>query len=201
MRTRYAFKHLFLPFAFYITSIDSIHAEWWETIGGGTISSPAAGPPPAFGIGGSGFSLVKNWHFGTNGTIKNISNLNANFQYHDQFGTTHNPNYGAVIVAPDAADALRGQPVEGAITAGAPVRAFFADSMQTYLVPLNGATTLVPTALEADHFRPNGRCPQAARSSVTTSFGKRASVMSRRPIFILGFGPAETRGITAPRWT
>ena len=54
-----------------------------ETLGGGTIASPASGPQPAYGIGGSGFTLVKNWHFGTNGTIKNNTDLNANFQFHE----------------------------------------------------------------------------------------------------------------------
>ncbi len=34
-----------------------------ETIGGGTISSPALGPQPSFNLGGGGFTLVKNWHF------------------------------------------------------------------------------------------------------------------------------------------
>jgi hypothetical protein len=51
--------------------------------------------------------LVKNWHFGTNGTIKNYADMNANFVYHDQFNTIGNgTNYGAVTVAPDAANAL-----------------------------------------------------------------------------------------------
>lgn len=124
------------------------HAEAQETIGGGTISSPAVGPDPSYGIGGSGFVLVKNWNFGSNGTIKNISDLNANFQYHDQFGTYNvgGGNYGSNIVAADAANALSGQPIEGMNTGSQPVRAFFADSMKTYLVPLNGATTVTPAA-------------------------------------------------------
>ena len=121
-----------------------------ETIGGGTISSPALGPQPSFNLGGGGFTLVKNWHFGTNGTIPNIAIMSSNFQYHDEFGTINNGgNYGADIVAPDSANALSGQPIEGANTGGAPVRAFKTDSLQTYLVPLNGATTCTPSSHNA----------------------------------------------------
>jgi hypothetical protein len=87
--------------------------------------------------------LVKNWHFGTGGTIRNTADLSANFVFHDQFGTVANgKNYGAVIVAPDAADALPGQPIEGVRCP--PVRRFTADSLQTFLVPLDGATTVDP---------------------------------------------------------
>ena len=114
-----------------------------ETIGGGTIASPAAGPKPAFGIGGTGMILVKNWHFGKNGTIKNYADMNANFQYHDQFGTIGNgTNYGAVTVAPDAANAIDGQPIEG--DACPPVREFTDDSLRTLLQPLYGATKVLP---------------------------------------------------------
>ena len=42
-----------------------------ETIGGGNVTNPAVGPAPSFGIGGPGMVLVKNWHFGASGTIKN----------------------------------------------------------------------------------------------------------------------------------
>ena len=122
-----------------------------ETIGGGTIASPAVGPAQSFGIGGTGFTLVKNWHFGADGTIRNITDLNANFMYHDQFGTYNNGNgqYGSNIVAPDTADALSGQPIEGTNTGGLPVRTFFTDSLRTYLVPLNGATTVSVTTTAA----------------------------------------------------
>jgi hypothetical protein len=144
MSTRSIFK---LSFAFVVT-IFSVSPTLSETIGGGSISSPAIGPPPSIAVSGGGFTLVKNWHFGTNGTIKNISDLNANFQYHDQFGTYHNPNYGALIVAPDAANALPGQPIGGGPdTGGRSVRQFFNNWMRTFLVPLNGATTLVPAQL------------------------------------------------------
>lgn len=118
-----------------------------ETIGGGAIVSPAVAPAQSFGIGGAGFVPVKNWNFGSNGTIRNYTDMNANFYYHDQFGTIANGNYGAKIVAPDTANALAGQPIEGANTGGLPVRQFLADSLKTFLVPLNGATTVTPASL------------------------------------------------------
>lgn len=116
-----------------------------ETIGGGTVAAPAVGPPPSFGIGGPHMVLVKNWDFGTNGTIKNQADMNANFVYHDQFGTFNNGNgnYGANTVAPDAADALPHQPVQGVDSP--PVREFTANSLKTFLVPLDGATLCKPT--------------------------------------------------------
>ncbi len=122
-----------------------------ETIGGGTVGSPAVGPAPSFGIGGPGLVLVKNWHFGTSGTVKNYADMSANFLYHDQFGTIGNgTNYGAVTVAPDAATALAHQPVEGVNSP--PVRRFTADSLQTFLTPLDGAATVDP----AKHNAGNG---------------------------------------------
>jgi hypothetical protein len=115
-----------------------------ETLGGGTVAAPAVGPAPSFGIGGPGMVLVKNWHFGTDGTIKNYADMSANFFYHDQFGTIGNgTNYGAHTVSPDAADALYNQPVEGINSP--PVRKFTADSLQTFLTPLDGATTCDPS--------------------------------------------------------
>ena len=115
-----------------------------ETIGGGTVQSPAIGPKPSFGIGGPDLVLVKNWRFGAKGTIKNYADMNANFVYHDQFNTIGNgTNYGAVMVAPDAANALPNQPVEG--KESPPVRQFTADSLKTFLTPLNGVTTVLPT--------------------------------------------------------
>ena len=114
-----------------------------ETIGGGTVADPAVGPKPSFGIGGPGMVLVKNWHFGADGTIKNYADMSANFLYHDQFGTIGNgTNYGAVTVAPDAANALPDQPVEGVDSP--PVRQFTADSLKTFLTPLDGATLCKP---------------------------------------------------------
>ncbi len=117
-----------------------------ETIGGGTIASPAVAPSPAYGIGGMGFVPVKNWNFGTNGTIKTYTDLSANFYYHDNFGQFHNPNVSSSTVSPDAANALTNQPIEGVNTTG-PVREFFTDSMKTYYKPLNGATTITSTPI------------------------------------------------------
>ena len=89
--------------------------------------------------------LIKNWDFGRNGTIKNMADMNANFFYHDQFGTFNNGgNYGSNTVAPDAANAIGGQPVEG--TNSAKVREFTADSLLTFLTPLDGATSVSPVA-------------------------------------------------------
>ena len=86
-----------------------------ETIGGGTAASPAIGPPPSFGLGGPNMVLVKNWRFGENGTVKNDADMSANFYYHDQFGTINNGGkYGSNTVSPDAANAVGGQPIEGA---------------------------------------------------------------------------------------
>src|SRR5690606_20236828 len=80
------------------------------TVGGGALDTPAVGPAPAFGLGGEGLVLVKNWDFGTaaGSTITDQATMNAHFQYHDQFGTVANgTNYGAPIVAPSADLALK----------------------------------------------------------------------------------------------
>jgi|GEM_PF-692939 len=119
-----------------------------ETIGGGTISTPASGPAPSYGIGGAGMVLVKNWHFGTGGTIKNYADMSSNFFYHDQFASINNGgNYGSNIVSPDFANSIGGQPLEG--TDSATVRQFTADSLKTFLTPLNGATTVTPSSHNA----------------------------------------------------
>ncbi|HSI08406.1 MAG: hypothetical protein ACAH89_02905 [Rariglobus sp.] len=118
-----------------------------NAIGGGTVDNPAQGPAPAYGIGGAGTVLVKNWDFGTGGNITNMTKLSEHFQYHDQFNTFNvGGQYGASSVAPNALNAIAGQPVEGTNTGGLPVREFFANSLKTYLVPLNGATTMVPSS-------------------------------------------------------
>ncbi len=110
-----------------------------ETLGGGTVMDPALGPAPSFGLGGPGMVLVKNWHFGSTGTIKNYADMSANFYYHDQFGTINNGGkYGSNMVAPDAATAMGGQPIEGVNSP--PVRAWTPDSMRTFLTPLNKVT-------------------------------------------------------------
>ena len=110
-----------------------------ETLGGGTVAEPALGPAPSFGLGGPNMVLVKNWHFGTNGTIRNYADMSANFIYHDQFGTVNNGGkYGANTVSPDLANAVAGQPIEGINCP--PVRQFTPDSLKTSLVPLDKVT-------------------------------------------------------------
>lgn len=124
----------------FLILIGSLHAQ--ETVGGGTIANPAVGPAPSYGLGGSGAVLVKNWNFGTNGTIQDYSDMNDHFHYRDQFNTINNGgNYGASIVAPDAAHALPNQPIENIDCP--PVRSWSADSMFTYLQPLSNAGTEV----------------------------------------------------------
>jgi hypothetical protein len=106
--------------------------------------------------------LVKNWNFGTGGTIKNYTDMNNHFQYHDQFNTINNGgNYGANMVAPDAAHAIAGQPIEGVDCP--PVRSFTADSLVTTLQPYYGATDISPGAhnigcgsFQANWTLPNG---------------------------------------------
>ena len=105
--------------------------------------------------------LVKNWHFGTDGTIKNYTDLNTDFVYHDQHNSIANGSnaYGSLIVAPDDAHAIfpgdvyyydddgthqgrglgTGQPIEGRDSA--PVRQFTTDSIKTFLTPLSHANT------------------------------------------------------------
>lgn len=149
-----------------------------ETLGGGTVASPALGPQPSFGLGGSGMTLVKNWHFGTRGTIKNQADLNANFLYHDQHKSIANGSnaYGSLIVAPDDAQAIfpgdvyywdddgtgkgrglgTGQPIEGRDSA--PVRQFTADSIKTFLTPLKQANTKVKGVLTVNPDRHEVGC-------------------------------------------
>jgi hypothetical protein len=128
-------------------SLSGIHAaalaQEPPTIGGGTLSDPAVGPGPAFNIGGDGFVLVKNWDFGTRGTIRNMTEMSANFAYHDQFGTIGNgTNYGARMLAADKGSTLNGQGIEDPKR---PVREFFADSLKTYLVPLADVASVSPS--------------------------------------------------------
>lgn len=124
-----------------------------ETVGSGSIDSPAAGPAPteAGRIGGAAFTLVKNWNFGAKGTIRNITDLSAEFMYHDQFGTIGNgSNYGAITVAPSAATAISGQPVEDP---SRPYREFTDDVMQAYVRPLS---TTQSTVSASSHNAGNG---------------------------------------------
>lgn len=123
-------------------AINTVGAQ--ETVGDGALTSAAVGPAPSFAIGGTGMVLVKNWHFGTIGTIRNQSDMNTHFQYHDQFNTFNNGggNYGANVAAPDAGDALPGQPIERVNCP--PVRTFTTDSLLTFLSPYYAVTTAVP---------------------------------------------------------
>ena len=122
--------------------------------------------------------LVKNWHFGTDGTIKNMADMNANFLYHDQHKSIANGSnaYGALIVAPDDAHAIfpgdvyywdddgtgkgrglgTGQPIEGRDSA--PVRQFTTDSLKTFLTPLTHANTKVNGVLTVNPDRHEVGC-------------------------------------------
>jgi hypothetical protein len=121
-----------------------------ETVGTGDINAPATGPGPTLAstVGGTPFTLVKNWDFGTGGTIRGTSDLVAEFQFHDQFGTIANgAHYGGVIVAPTKDTAIGGldaalnlpnntQPVEDPAR---PTRIFTADTIQCVLQPLKAS--------------------------------------------------------------
>jgi hypothetical protein len=121
-------------------------------VGDGDIRHPVSGPPPteASKIGGKAFKLVKNWDFGTNGTIRDIGQLSQEFDYHDQFGTIANgTNYGAVIVAPNTSTAISAynlnlpndrQPVEDPAR---PYRTWTASTLKTYVRPLDPAQPTV----------------------------------------------------------
>lgn len=112
-----------------------------ETVGSGSVYNPAVGPAPAYNYAAtSGMTLVKNWTFGTSGTIKNQADMNQEFLYHEPINQSFNNGwqYGSNTVAPDAANAVGGQPIEGVNTPQ--VRSFGTDSLKTYLVPVNGAT-------------------------------------------------------------
>jgi hypothetical protein len=118
-----------------------------ETVGIGDIGSPASGPPPteAAKLEGAPFVLVKNWNFGTAGTIRDTSTLAAEFQFHDQFNTIANgTNYGAVIVAATEETAIAGQPVEDPAR---PNREFSAESMLAHVRPLSTSQSTVSASL------------------------------------------------------
>ena len=125
-----------------------------SAVGTGDIQRPVSGPAPieAARIGGAPFKLVKNWDFGANGTIRNISELSAEFEYRDQFGTIANgTHYGAVIVAPSSATATatntaglnlpnNKQPIEDPAR---PYREFGTSTLKTYVRPLDPNQTTV----------------------------------------------------------
>lgn len=144
-----------LVLALILCTVAPARAE--QTIGGGTVDQPAAGPAPTYdyGVGKTGFVLVKNWDFGTDGdsTITNMSEMSQHFQYHDQFGTFANgTKYGAYTVAPDSANARNyggvAQPIEG-VNTDRPVREFTSESLKTYLVGLDGADKVHPKEQKA----------------------------------------------------
>jgi hypothetical protein len=121
-------------------------------VGDGDMARPIDGPAPvdAAKLGGAPFTLVKNWDFGSEGTIKDQRDLDAEFQYHDQFGTIANgSNYGAVTVASNTSCAIRqsglglsddSQPVENPAR---PTREFTATSLLTHVRPLSDSQTSV----------------------------------------------------------
>lgn len=112
-----------------------------QTVGSGHIAAPALGPPPSVAAAGNGFVLVKNWDFGTSGTIRGTADLIAEFRFHDNFNTFDQGGlYGSKSVAPARHVALRGQPVEAP---GRPFRDFTASSMRGWLRPLDPDATHV----------------------------------------------------------
>lgn len=116
-----------------------------ETLGTGSVRTPAVGPAPKEGAKvGTGWVLVKNWNFGTTGTVRDLAALGREWMYHDQFGTIGNgPNYGAVTVAPDRESAIEGQPIEDPAR---PYREFTAEALRTYVRPLSPAQETVSAA-------------------------------------------------------
>jgi hypothetical protein len=123
-----------------------------ESVGVGDISMPALGPAPTFAdkVPGEPFVLVKNWNFGADGTIVQMSDLIAEFDFHDQFGTIANgTNYGCVTVAPTAETAItvrdlglpnNRQPVEDPAR---PYREFMDDAIRTHVRPLSASATSI----------------------------------------------------------
>lgn len=126
-----------------------------ETVGTGEIGKPALGPKPLdeARIGGKAFTLVKNWNFGSSGTIKNVDDLIAEFEFHDQWGTIANgTHYGAVIVAPNAATAISVSPELGLPENMQPVedparpnREWTRDTLKAHVLPLSAAQTSATT--------------------------------------------------------
>lgn len=120
----------------------------WASLGpppAPAVAAPAADEPDP-GAPPAGYELAKNWDFGQapGNSIRSIAELSAEFQYHDQFGTIGNgANYGALMVAPDAASALKKQPVEMRDTR-APVREMQDGWLRTRLVPLDDSGTVHP---------------------------------------------------------
>ncbi len=106
-----------------------------QSVGRGGLDDPAEGPPPALGDVGPGWLLVKNWDFGSGGTVRNRDDLIREFHFRDNFNTFDQGGlYGVKSVAPSRALALPGQPVEDPAR---PFRDFTAQSMRSWLRPLD----------------------------------------------------------------
>jgi hypothetical protein len=88
------------------------------------------------GFNPADFKLVRDWNFGTNGTIKGYDDLNREFMYKDEFGTINNGgHYGSNMVAPDSQKAYDGAPT---IEEEGDPRSFGPDSITTSLIPIHG---------------------------------------------------------------
>lgn len=123
-----------------------------NSVGVGDIAKPAQGPAPtrASKVTGGPFTLVKNWDFGSDGTIAQMSDLIGEFKFHDQFDTIANgTNYGSVIVAPNAETAITAknlglpnnrQPIEDPAR---PYREFTAEAIRTHVRSLSPAATSI----------------------------------------------------------
>jgi hypothetical protein len=91
--------------------------------------------------------LVKNWDFGSAGTIRNVSDLIGEFVFHDQFGTIANgTHYGAVIVAPTMETAIQVSPELGMPENMQPVedpqrpnREWTRNTLKAHVLPLSAA--------------------------------------------------------------
>ncbi|MET0385877.1 MAG: hypothetical protein ABW321_07955 [Polyangiales bacterium] len=124
-------------------------------VGVGEIARPVAGPGPLeiAKLSGDPYTLVKNWDFGTEDTVRNKADLDEEFNYHDHFGTIANGvNYGSVTAASSAETAVGAsdlglpdnkQPVEDPKR---PVREFTAKSMLAHVLPLSAEQETVSAA-------------------------------------------------------
>jgi len=126
-----------------------------QTLGVGTLEEPAQGPPPTDRkrVSGEPFVLVKNWDFGSAGTVRNVSDLIGEFEFHDQFGTIANgTHYGAVIVAPTMETAIQVSPELGLPENMQPVedpqrpnREWTRNTLKAHVLPLSAAQTSAST--------------------------------------------------------
>jgi hypothetical protein len=131
-------------------------------VGTGDMQHPVTGPGPVeiAKLTGTPYTLVKNWDFGTHGTVRNQADLDSEFQYHDHFGTIANgTNYGSVTVASSRETAIGAsglglpndeQPVEDPAR---PNREWTAESLLAHVWPLSSTQQ---TASVAKHDTGNG---------------------------------------------